>query len=336
MKILVDAFGGDNAPLEIIKGSLLAKEEYGFDIILCGDESLIKTCARENGIDITSLAIKHAEGKIPVEADPRSILKKYNDCSMAVGLKALAEGEGDAFVSAGSTGALVVGATFIVKRIKGIRRPAIASIMPSDTTPFMLMDCGANVEVTPEGLHNFGVMASIFMKKVMGVSDPRVGLLNIGAEDNKGTDLYVKANELMRSQSDYNFIGNVESREVPFGAADVVVADGFTGNIFLKTYEGAAMMVMKNIKAMYKKNALTKVSALGVKSGIMELKDKMDYNKLGGAPIMGVQKPVIKAHGSSGAEAIKNAIHQAEIYANQGVIEEIANAVAKAPAGEEE
>lgn len=328
MKILVDAFGGDNAPLEIIKGSLLAKEEYGCDIILCGNEADIKSCARDNNIDISSLSIKDADGKIPVEADPRSILKTYKNCSMAAGLKALADGEGDAFVSAGSTGALVVGSTFFVKRIKGIKRAAMGVIMPSDNGPFMLMDVGANIECTPKTLNDFAVMSEVFMKKVQGVKEPRVGLLNIGVEPNKGPDNYVKAYELMSNQTDYKFIGNIEARDVPSGAADVVVADGFAGNIFLKTYEGTAMMLLKNIKHIFMKNTLTKLSALGVKSGVKELKSKLDYNVYGGSALMGIRKPVIKAHGSSGAEAIKNAVRQAIAYSEQGVIEEITKRVA--------
>lgn len=320
MKIIVDAFGGDNAPLEILKGAAAAKTEYGCDILLCGDEDAIRACAKENALDLTGFEILNADGFIPVEEDPRGILKKYKNSSLGVACQALAEGKGDALVSAGSTGALVVGATFLVKRIKGIRRPAIATLMPGDKGTFMLIDGGANTEVTPEALNTFALMGSVFMEKVQGVANPKVGLLNIGAEANKGTDLQKHAYPLLEENKHINFIGNAEARDVPLGVADVVVSDGFTGNIFLKTYEGTALMLFGNIKEMFYKNTVTKLSALGVKSGLSELKTKFDHNAVGGAPLLGVQKPVIKAHGSSKEVAFKNAIRQAIAFAESGAI----------------
>lgn len=323
MKIIVDAFGGDNAPLEILKGAAAAKAEFGCDILLCGDEELIRACAKENAIDLTGMEVLTAEGFIPMEADPRALLKKYKNSSLGVACQALAEGRGDALVSAGSTGALVVGATFIVKRLKGVRRPAIATIMPGDKGNFMLLDSGANTELTPEALNVFALMGSVFMEKVMGVENPRVGLLNIGVEPAKGTDLQKHAYPLLEQNEHINFIGNAEARDVPACVADVVVADGFTGNVFLKTYEGVALTLFSNLKEMFYASTKTKVAALALKGGLKDLKQKFDADAVGGAPLLGVQKPVIKAHGSSKEEAFKNAIRQAITFAESGAIETI-------------
>ncbi|MEG1614361.1 MAG: phosphate acyltransferase PlsX [Oscillospiraceae bacterium] len=320
MKVIVDAYGGDNAPLEILKGSAMASKELDVEIILCGKINDIKECAAQNHIDISKMEIVDAPDVIETCGNPRDIIKNSEKSSMAMGLKALAAGRGDAFVSAGSTGALVMGSTFYVKRIKGVKRAALAAIMPSDTVPFMLMDCGANIECTAETLALFAVMGSIYMSKVQGVSNPRVGLANIGTEESKGGASQKEAFALLKSDPKINFVGNVEARDVPFGVADVVISDGFSGNILLKTYEGAAEAIMKNIKKIFTKNLLTKISALAVKSGVMEFKKKMDYTEFGGAPLMGIRKPVIKAHGSSNAKAIKNAIKQACIYSEQDVI----------------
>ena len=320
MRIIVDAFGGDNAPLEILKGAAAAKNEFGCDILLCGDEEQIRACAKENDIDLTGMDIENAEGFIPVEEDPRALLKKYKNSSLGVACRALAEGRGDALVSAGSTGALVVGAIFIVKRLKGVRRPAIATIMPGDKGNFMLIDGGANTEVTPDALNTFAVMGSVYMDKVMGVKDPKVGLLNIGVEPNKGTDLQKHAYPLLEENEHIHFIGNAEARDVPACVADVVVCDGFTGNVFLKTYEGVALTLFSNVKDVMMKSTMTKLAALILKGGLKELKTKFDANAVGGAPILGVQKPVIKAHGSSKEVAFKNAIRQAISFTESGAI----------------
>ena len=320
MTIIVDAFGGDNAPLEVLKGCIAAKNEYGCDILLCGDEERIRACAKENGLDLSGMDVETADGFIPVEEDPRGILKHYKNSSMGVALQALAEGRGDALVSAGSTGALVVGATFLVKRIKGVRRAAIGILMPADKTPFMLVDGGANTEVTPEALNVFGLMGSIFMEKVQGVPSPRVGLLNIGVEPNKGTDLTRAAYEILTNNEHLNFTGNVEARDVPASAVDVVVCDGFTGNVLLKTYEGVAMTLFGNIKEMFYASPVSKVAALAVKGGLKDLKNKFDSEELGGAPLLGISKPVIKAHGSSKARGFRSAIGQAIRFAEGGVI----------------
>lgn len=336
MTIIVDAFGGDNAPLEVLKGCIAAKNEYGCDILLCGDEERIRACAKENGLDLSGMDIETADGFIPVEEDPRGILKHYKNSSMGVALQALAEGRGDALVSAGSTGALVVGATFQVKRIKGVRRPAIGVLMPADKTPFMLIDGGANIEVTPEAMNVFGLMGSIFMEKVQGVQNPRVGLLNIGVEPNKGTDLTREAYALLKDNEHLNFLGNIEARDVPLSGADVVVADGFTGNVFLKTYEGVALTLFSNLKDMFYASTKHKLAALALKGGLKDLKTKFDADAVGGAPLLGVQKPVIKAHGSSKEEAFKNAVGQAIRFAEGDVIGTIEANLPKKGASPEE
>lgn len=326
MKIIVDAFGGDNAPLEILKGSALAVKELGCEILLVGDEAKIKACASENDIDISGMEIRHTEDVILVEENPKSILKEHKNSSMGLGLKLLADGEGDAFVTAGSTGAVVVGSTFLVKRIKGVKRAAIASLMPNDEGMFMMMDCGANLTCSPEVLNSFAIMGKTYMEKVMGVSNPRIALANIGVEENKGTETLVEAYKIMQ-KADHNFVGNIEVRDIAKGGADVVVAEGFTGNVILKMYEGVAGVLSSNIKAMFKKNPMTMLAALMMKDGLDEFKKKMDYKEFGGAPLMGIEKPVIKSHGSADARTFKNAIKQAIFYAERDVIGEITECV---------
>lgn len=322
MQIIVDAFGGDHAPLEILRGCELAVRELGVEILLTGKETEIIHCAAANKISLTSMEILEAPDIMLMTDQPMDILKSKSNTSLAVGLKALDDGKGAAFVSAGSTGALVVGATFIVKRIQGIKRAAIASVMPTNAGPTMLIDMGANVDSTAEHLNQFAIMGNIYMKKIMDFANPRIGLANIGTEAAKGGKLQLEAYDLMKA-ADYNFIGNIEARDIPFGCCEVVVADGFTGNIILKMYEGVAGAMMANLKAIYKKNLFTKMSALMVKSGLTEFKHKMDYTEFGGAALMGINGTVIKAHGSSNANAIKNAIRQAKIYTEQGVVQAI-------------
>lgn len=318
MKIIVDAFGGDNAPLEIIKGCIDAQKEYGVDIMLTGDKDKIKKCAQDNSLDISSFEIKHSDSVFEMTAPPTEILKSKRGTSLGVGLDALALGEGDAFVSAGSTGAILIGATFIVKRIKGVKRPCLGAVMPSAKGPFILADTGANVECTPDMLCSFARLGSLYMEKIMGMASPRVALANIGAEETKGTPTLVEAHKKLAEIKDINFTGNIEVRNIPFGEADVVVADGFTGNVIVKMYEGVAKSITNQIKEIFMKNAFTKLSYLGVKSGMDEFKEKMNYKKYGGAPLIGVRKPVIKAHGSSDAYAVKNAVGQAVKYIDSG------------------
>lgn len=329
MKIIVDAFGGDNAPLEIIKGSMLAVDEFGIDVLLTGDEAKIKDCVKKNNIDLKRTDIVDAPEIITMEDDAKSVLRSKKNSSMAVGFQLLSEGKGDAFVSAGNTGAVTMGATLITKRIKGVKRPAIASIMPSGSKPFLLMDCGANSECKPEYLYQFGLLGSIYMNKIMHVETPRVALANNGTEETKGTPIIREAYALMKN-APYCFTGNIEGRQIPFGDADVVVADGFTGNLILKTYEGVAKVLMNGVKDIFTKNLFTKLSALGVYSGIKKMKEQFDYREYGGAVMLGVKKPVVKAHGSADANTFKNAIKQAVMFLDTGLIPEIERVLAQA------
>lgn len=333
MNIIVDAFGGDNAPVEIIKGSVDAKNEYGVDITLVGNEEIIRNVSSENEIDIDGIKIVHADSVISQNEAGTEVIKGKKDSSMAVGLKLLHDGEGDAFVSAGNSGAVCVGATFIVKRIKGIKRPAFAPVMPTLEGNMMLIDCGANVECKPQMLQQFAVMGSIYMEKVMGVKNPRVALANVGTEPHKGGELQHKTYELLEN-SKLNFIGNIEGRDIAVGGFDVCVTDGFTGNLILKTYEGVASALMSKIKGVFNKNLKTKLAASMVYSDLKEMKKSIDYNEFGGAPIIGCSRPVFKAHGSANAKTFKNAIRLTKEYVENNVVEEISNALKEFNEGE--
>ena len=250
VKVIVDAFGGDNAPLEVIKGCERAVRELGVDIILTGRENEIRDCAAKNGISLDDMEIVHTDDVFDIHEEPKEIIKSGKDSSMALGLRLLAEGRGDAFVSAGSTGALVMGSTFIVKRIKGIKRIAPSPILPADKGSFLLADAGANTECRAEMLVQFAIMGSAYMEKVMGVKNPKVALLNIGAEETKGRELEIEAYQLLE-KSGLSFVGNIEARDMPKGEAQVVVTDGFTGNIALKLYEGMGSFFSKKIKWIF-------------------------------------------------------------------------------------
>ena len=311
---------GDNAPLEILKGvSLAAKEYKEHEIILVGDQNVISHIAVTNEIDIAGIEIIHADTVITMEDNPICVVRDKKNSSMSVGLKSLAHGEVDAFVSAGNTGALITGATIIVKRILGINRPAIASVIPL-SNPILLMDSGANLTVTSDNICQFAFMGAKYMEKIYGLDRPRVGQLNNGAEYNKGTALQVESYQLL-SDSGLNFVGNVEGKEIPFDICDVIVADGYTGNIFLKTVEGMGKFLLKTLKELLMSNIATKLSALTMDT--KELKQRFDASEHGGAPLLGISKPVIKAHGSSDANAIKNAVRQAIYFIQSGVNDDI-------------
>ncbi len=323
MRVVVDAFGGDNAPLEIIKGAAIASKEFGVDITLTGKKEEIENIIKENGFDFNGeLIIVNADDVISMHDEPTSLLKAHKESSMAIAFKELGEDRADAFVSAGSTGAIVVGGTLLIKRIKGVKRPALAGMIPSPNGHYMLMDMGANAECRPEMLQQFGIMASVYLNKVENIENPKIGLLNIGVEDTKGTELQQEAYKLL-SEAPINFVGNIESREMPKGECDAVIADGFTGNIALKLIEGTASTLFKLIKGALYKNLFNILAALVIKKDLYSLKSMMDSSEVGGAPLLGVRKPVIKAHGSSDAKAIKNAIRQAITFTENGVIDTI-------------
>ncbi len=330
MRIIVDAFGGDNAPLSVIEGAAMAKKEYSADIVLVGKEETIKEVADKNSISLDGIEIVNADEVIEMCDDPTFVLKKKANSSMSVGLKMLAQGEGDAFVSAGSTAALVVGATLIVKRLKGIKRPALATVLPGEKKNTMLLDVGANAVCRPSMLLQFAAMGSVYMNKIYGIENPKVGLINIGAEETKGTPLQLETYSLLK-ESRLNFAGNLEPRDIPSTECDVAVADGFTGNVVLKLTEGVVKMFSRKIKAIFKKNIFTMFAAAIVNGGIKEFKKSFDYTEHGGAPLLGVSKPVIKAHGSSNAKAIKNAIRQAKTCAESDMIGKIREELAALP-----
>lgn len=324
MKIVVDAFGGDNAPLEIIKGTVMAVKEYGVEIVLTGNENIIKKCAKDNELSLDNIEIVHTEEVMSMHDQPTDIIRSKKNTSLGLGLSLLAEDKGDAFVSAGSTGAIVAGGSLIVKRIKGVKRAAIGTVIPTKTGNVLLMDCGANVDCRPEMLAQFGLMASVYLNKVLNIENPKIGLLNNGTEDTKGGELQKESYALLK-QMPINFIGNVEAREIPNPPCDAIIADGFTGNVAIKLFEGVASTLFGMIKEVLYKNIITKLAALLILPGLKTLKAKFNYKEVGGAMLLGVRKPVIKAHGSSDALAIKNAIRQAKTAVENKIIESISS-----------
>ena len=316
MKIIVDAMGGDNAPLEIVKGALLALEELKTEILLVGSTEAILRCLQELGHNTlpAGLEVVNASEVVTMEDDPARAVRDKKDSSMAVMLYKLRDGEGGAAVSAGSTGALLSGATLVVKRVRGIRRAALAPILPTRDGGCVLIDCGANVECSAEYLLQFAWMGSVLAGSALGKKDPRVGLLNIGAEETKGGPLQKETFALLTGEREagrLNFIGNVEARDVFSGACDVLVTDGFTGNVLLKAVEGTALYMSGGLKQVFLKNGLSKLAALLVKGGLREFKKSLDYSEVGGTVFLGIRKPVVKAHGSCSAWALCSAIRQA-------------------------
>lgn len=324
MRIIIDAMGGDNAPRAIVKGAVMAKRGLGADIVLVGREDEVRACLREEGCD--DIEVVNASEVITMEDDPSTATRRKKDSSMTVALNLLRDGQGDAVVSAGSTGALLTGATLIVKRIRGIRRAALAPVLPAGEHGVMLIDCGANVECTAEYLLQFAFMGSFYAKKLMGCERPRVGLLNVGTEDTKGGDLQHQSFALLKKAHEegrINFVGNVEGTGVFAGGVDVVVTDGFTGNVLLKTTEGVIKYMMKQLKGVFYKNLKTKLAAAALKGDLAVMKKSMDVNEVGGTALIGISKPVIKAHGSSDENSIFAAVRQAMAFVNSGIITEI-------------
>ena len=335
MKIILDAMGGDNAPEAPVLGAIDAAKSFGTQITLVGRGEAILEVLKKHNIETlpAGMEIANADDVVDMHDDPGSVIHKRKNSSMVIGLKMLAEGQGDAFVSAGSTGALLTGATLIVKRVRGIRRAAMGPAFPNKTGgKTVILDCGANAECTPEFLLQFGLVGSLFAKKSLGVDNPRIGLLNIGTEDSKGTPLQKEAYAMLQKANDrglINFVGNVESRDVPLGAVDVVVCDGFSGNVLLKGIEGTAMFMGSLMSKMFKKNLLSKIAALLVMKDIKAFKKMLDYREIGGTQFLGIKKPVIKAHGASDALAFRNAVRQAEEAAKADFSVELEEQLAK-------
>ena len=334
MKIILDAMGGDLAPEAPVLGAIAANKDFGAQITLVGRSEEILSVMQKHGLNDLpeGMEIAGAEDVVDMHDDPGTVIHKRKNSSMVIGLRLLADGQGDAFVSAGSTGALLTGATLITKRIHGIRRAAMAPVIPTTTGSAVLIDCGANAECTPEYLVQFAYLGNFYAKRVLGVERPRVGLLNIGAEDSKGTELQKTTLALLRKADeagDLHFIGNIEAKDAIKGGCDVIVTDGFSGNVMLKTIEGVGSFAGSALKGMFKKNLLTKLAALLVMPGLNEFKSRLDPNKVGGTGFIGISKPVIKAHGGSNAEAIENAVGQAIQVAQSGITEAIAEHIDK-------
>ena len=328
MRILVDAMGGDLAPDEIVKGAVHAQQELGAEIVLVGQRAAIETCLRN---EQAKLEIIDASEVITMDDDPSTATRRKKDASMTVALNMLRDGKGDAVVSAGSTGALLTGATLIVKRIHGIRRAALAPVLPNGDAGVMLIDCGANADCTPEYLLQFAYMGKFYTHDLLGCEDPRIGLLNIGAEETKGTELQKQTYALLKEAHEagrLNFVGNVEARDVFSGNVDVLVCDGFSGNVLLKCIEGTAMMLMKRLKGIFYKNTANKLAAAVLKKDVYALKSLFDPSEVGGTALLGISKPVIKAHGSSDARAIRSAVRQAITFIDSDVIGSIEKNVA--------
>ena len=327
MRIIVDAMGGDNAPLEIVRGALnAAKARPQLEIVLVGREAEVNAAVKECGGLGGNVSVLNATEVIDMHDDPATAFKTKKDSSVTVGMNLVKSGEGDAFVSAGSTGALLSAGTLLIKRVRGIRRAAMAPVLPTATGKMVLIDCGANAECSVEYLVQFAYLGSFYASRALGLEKPRVGLLNIGAEDTKGDQLRIDTYKALKEAGDaghLNFIGNIEAKDAVKGGCDVLVADGFSGNVLLKTVEGMGSFLGKEIKGMFLKNFKTKVAALLMKSGIAAFKDKLDPDTIGGTPFLGLTRPVIKAHGSSGARAIENAIYQAVLAAEGNMAAEI-------------
>lgn len=332
MKIIVDAMSGDNAPLEIVKGAVMAVADLGADIILVGKGEEILRCIEKLGMKNIpkGIEIAHTSDIVTMEDDPSTVIRDKKDSSMTVALNILSEGTGDALVSAGNTGALLTGSTLIVKRIRGIRRAALSPVLPEDLGNGIIIDVGANTECTSEYLVQFAFMGASYARNVLGKENPSIALLNIGTEESKGQHLQKETFKLLKEASSkgmLNFIGNIEGRDVLYNKADVIVCDGYSGNILLKTIEGTALYMAKELKGIFMKNIWTKLAAAIVKKSITGLKKRLDYTEVGGSVLIGISKPVIKAHGSSDANAIKNAIGQAIKIAQSRFVDEIVESI---------
>jgi glycerol-3-phosphate acyltransferase PlsX len=330
MNILIDGMGGDNAPEEIVKGAVRAARRIDDTITIIGPEDRIKACLADEGWNGSNIRTVDATQVISNSEAPAMAVRKKKDSTISKGMRLVKEGEADVFISGGSTGALLSAGLFTLGRIRGIKRPAIAAFFPKIGMDgnTLLLDCGANVEAKPEYLQQFGIMGSIFVENVKGVKDPKVMLLNVGAEDEKGDDLHKEAFGLLKD-SGINFAGNIEGRDVCTCDCDVVVADGFSGNVFLKSSEGLALAVIKLIKNVLTSGTMPKLAALLLYNKLKETRKQFDYSEEGGAPILGLKGAVFKIHGSSKAKAVYNAVLKAKTYVEMDVTTKIEKAVAE-------
>lgn len=329
MKILLDGMGGDNAPKAVCEGAVMAAKEFDHEIIIIGDTDKINEALKDvAGRHIPeNISVCHASEVITNNEAPALAIRRKKDSSIVIGMNMLKHGEGDIFISAGSTGALLAGGLLLIGRIKGIDRPAICTIYPIlGKEASLLCDAGANAECKPNNLVDFAIMSSIYMEKVLGRENPTVALVNIGEEEEKGSPLTKETYELLKN-TDLNFKGNIEARDVPKGRADIIVTDGFTGNIILKLTEGMAWNVFKTIKKKFTDGMHARLGSLLLIDKLKELKKEFDYSEYGGAPILGIKRPVVKMHGSSSAKGVKNTILKAVLFAEQNVIEIIEESI---------
>lgn len=322
MKIIIDAMGGDNAPQAPVEGGCRAADELDVNIVFVGKKEAVEEELSKYNYNKDRIEIVNAEDVITNHEEPAKAVRSKKDASIVVAANMLKNGEGDAMLSMGNTGALLASGLLIVGRIKGVLRPALATLLPSAKGPKMLIDAGANTNCKAENLVQFAVMGSIYMKNVMGIKDPVVGLISNGEEEGKGDELTKSAYPLLKN-APINFMGNIEGRDVMEGTADVMTCDGFVGNVVLKTVEGMGHVVGNMVKGIFTDNVLSKFGALFVLKKIGEFKQKMDYREYGGAPLLGTKKPVIKGHGSSDAKAVFSAIKQAKKFVETNIIDEI-------------
>lgn len=322
MKIIIDAMGGDNAPDEIVKGTIIAAKRHPeAEIVLVGRADEIRQSAEKQGLSLEGITVEHAESVVTMEDNPADAFRNKKDSSLCTGLRMLKE-DGDVFLSAGSTGALIFCSTFTVRRLPGVDRPCLAAVLPFDP-PVMIVDCGANIEVKPEYFAQWALLGSIYYKNIIGNASPRVGLLNNGAEETKGTELQIQSYDILKGMDNVNFVGNVEGRYVPLNSCEVLLCDGFTGNVLLKYTEGVSKMFMGYLKDTLYKSAVTKAAALLLRKDLNGLKERFNYKNYGGAPVIGLAKPVFKAHGNSDAAAFASAVEQAVNFVARGAEEDL-------------
>lgn len=321
--IAIDAMGGDNAPFEIVKGCIEAVKEYNVKLILVGKKSLIDNELKRYSFDNNKIEVVNANEVITNDEAPTTAIRRKKDSSLVVGLNLVKEGTAKAFVSAGSTGAILTGGTVIIGRIKGIERPALATVLPTISGFSFLIDCGANVDSKPTYLSQFASMGTVYVENILGVKNPKVGLLNIGVEKEKGNALTKEAYELLENQNNINFIGNIEARDVTLGECDVIVADAFAGNVLLKATEGASSAILSIIKKELMATTISKIGALLLKNSFKNIKKQLDYSEYGGAPFLGLKSLIVKAHGSSDSKAIKNAIRQCVEFIDNDIVAKI-------------
>lgn len=322
MRIIVDAMGGDNAPEEIVKGALYGAKEYGVSLLFTGDSAAIEGILKKENHDNIDIEVVHTDEIITNNDHPSTAIRRKKNSSMVVGMRLLKEGRGDAFISAGNTGALLAGGLFVVGRLRGIDRPALAPVVPGRKGPFMLLDVGANADCKPENILQFALMGDIYARKILHKEKTSIGLVNIGTEKEKGNEFTKECYRLLSENFD-NFAGNTEGRDIPEGRFDVVVCDGFTGNTVLKVFEGVAETIFNVLKEGIMSNARYKIGGLLLKPVFKKFKKDFDYSEYGGAILLGVKNPVIKAHGSSNAKAFKNAVRQAVDVVNGNIIDSI-------------